>query len=195
MGHPTVQNQMIAKKFQPIVIIVVLLWAVELLNIFMGHRLVSWGIVPRTLSGLIGIPLAPILHGGIWHAISNTIPLILLGSLTLLGGKGRFWETTIYITLLTGLLVWLFARDAHHVGASGLVFGYFGVILARAAIERSFTSIFLGLVTVMFYGGLIWGILPMRSHVSFESHLFGLIAGVLIVWLEAKLDRSKPKSE
>ena len=186
---------MILKKFQPIVIIVVLLWAVELLNIFAGHRLVSWGIVPRTLSGLIGIPLAPILHGGIWHAISNTIPLILLGSLTLLGGKGRFWETTIYITLLTGLLVWLFARDAHHVGASGLVFGYFGVILARAAIERSITSIFLGLVTVMFYGGLIWGILPMRSHVSFESHLFGLIAGVFIVWLEAKLDRSKPKSE
>jgi len=112
-----------------------------------------------------------------------------------LGGKGRFWETTICITMLTGLLVWLFARDAHHVGASGLVFGYFGVILARAAIERSITSIFLGLVTIMFYGGLIWGILPMRSHVSFESHLFGLIAGVLIVWLEAKLDRSKPKSE
>ena len=186
---------MIAKRFQPIVIIVVLLWAVELLNMFMGHRMVSWGIVPRTLSGLIGIPLAPILHGGIWHAISNTIPLILLGSLTLLGGKGRFWETTIYITLLTGLLVWLFARDAFHVGASGLVFGYFGVLLARAAIARSITSIFIGLVTVMFYGGLIWGILPMRSHVSFESHLFGLIAGILIVWFEAKFDRSKPKSE
>ena len=66
------------------------------------------------------------------------------------------------------------------------------MILARAVIERGIVSIALAVVTVMFYGGLIWGILPLRSYVSFESHLFGLIAGVIVVWLETKFSRSKP---
>ena len=183
---------MIATKFRPIIFLVALIWAVEIVNIFFGHGLTSWGILPRSVGGLVGIPLAPLLHGGIWHTLSNTLPLLFLGALTLAGGRKMFWETTINITLLSGLLVWIFARDAYHVGASGLVFGYFGTILARAVIQRSLTSVAIGIITVMFYGGLIWGILPMRSHVSFESHLFGLIAGIFIVWLEVKLKRTKP---
>jgi len=167
---------------------------VEAVNFFLGHGLVSWGILPRSFGGLIGIPLAPMLHGGFWHTVSNTIPLLFLGALTLAKGKRMFWETTVSVTLLSGVLVWLFARESYHVGASGLVFGYFGVILARAVIERGIASIALAVVTVMFYGGLIWGILPLRSYVSFESHLFGLIAGIFVVWLDVKLSRSKPPS-
>jgi membrane associated rhomboid family serine protease len=181
-----------AMKLQPIVILIAVIWAMEMVNVLLGHRLVSYGILPRTLSGLVGIPLAPLIHGGLWHAMSNTLPLLFLGALTLAGGTRMFWMTTVNITLLSGLLVWLFAREVYHVGASGLVFGYFGVILARAVIERGIASIALAVVTVMFYGGLIWGILPLRSYVSFESHLFGLIAGVIVVWLETKFSRSKP---
>ena len=101
-----------------------------------------------------------------------------------------FWETTVNVTLLSGALVWIFAREAYHVGASGLVFGYFGVILARAVIERSITATAIAIITVMAYGGLLWGILPLRSYVSFESHLFGLIAGVGVVWLDQKFRKS-----
>lgn len=180
-----------ASRFQPILILVVLIWAVELVNFFLGHRLASWGISPRSMSGLIGIPLAPMLHAGFWHTVSNTAPLFFLGALTLAGGKRRFWVTTVSVTLLSGALVWLFARNASHVGASGLVFGYFGAILARAVIDRSLSAVAIGVVTVMAYGGLIWGILPLRSYVSFESHLFGLIAGVLVVWLGEKFNRPK----
>jgi len=185
---------MVASRFRHIFILVVLIWAVELVNLFLGHGLVSWGILPRSFSGLIGIPLAPMVHGGFWHTVSNTVPLFLLGALTLLGGKSRFWKTTVSVTLLSGALVWLFARDAYHVGASGLVFGYFGAILARAVIERSMASVAIGIATVMAYGGMIWGVLPLRSYVSFESHLFGLIAGILVVWLDEKLSRSKSQS-
>ncbi len=182
---------MFANKFQPILILVALIWVVEIVNLFLGHRLVSWGILPRSFSGLIGIPLAPMLHNGFWHAVSNTVPLFILGSLTLAGGKRRFWETTVNVTLLSGLLVWIFAREAYHVGASGLVFGYFGVIMARAYIERSIIAIAIAFATVMAYGGLLWGVLPMRSYVSFESHLFGLIAGIVIVWLDHKFRKSQ----
>ena len=182
---------MIANRFQPVLILIALIWIVEIVNLLLGHRLTSWGILPRTLTGLIGIPLAPMIHGGFWHTISNTVPLLILGALTLAGGKRRFWETTVNVTLLSGALVWLFAREAYHVGASGLVFGYFGVILARAYIERSITAIAIALVTVMAYGGLIFGILPLRSNVSFESHLFGLIAGFVVVWLDRKFSKSR----
>ncbi len=182
---------MIANRFQPVLILVALVWVVEVVNLFLGHRLVSFGILPRSFTGLIGIPLAPMLHSGIWHALSNTVPLLILGALTLAGGKRRFWETTVNVTLLSGALVWIFAREAYHVGASGLVFGYLGVILARAYIERSITTIAIAIVTVMAYGGLLWGILPLRSHVSFESHLFGLIAGIVVVWLDRKFSKSR----
>lgn len=123
---------MISSRFQPVLILVGAIWIVEVVNLFLGHRLVSFGILPRSFSGLIGIPLAPLLHGGFWHAVFNTVPLFILGALTLAGGKRRFWETTVNVTLVSGALVWIFAREAYHVGASGLVFGYFGVIVARA---------------------------------------------------------------
>ncbi len=181
-------------RFQPILVLVALIWAIELVNFFFGHGLASWGISPRSMSGLIGIPLAPMLHAGFWHTVSNTAPLLFLGALILAGGKRRFWVTTVSVTLLSGALVWLFARNASHVGASGLVFGYFGAILARAVIDRSLSAVAIGVVTVMAYGGLIWGILPLRSYVSFESHLFGLIAGVLVVWLGEKFNRPKSKA-
>ena len=182
---------MIANRFQPVLILVALIWIVEVVNLFIGHRLVSFGILPRSFTGLIGIPLAPLLHSGFWHTVSNTVPLLILGALTLAGGKRRFWETTVTITLLSGALVWIFAREAYHVGASGLVFGYFGVIMARAYIERSITAIAIAVVTVMAYGGLLWGIVPLRSYVSFESHLFGLIAGFVVVWLGRKFSKSR----
>ncbi|HJM91038.1 MAG: rhomboid family intramembrane serine protease [Alphaproteobacteria bacterium] len=185
---------MIVKRLRPVISLVALIWAVEVVNFFLGHSLVSWGILPRSVGGLAGIPLAPMLHGGIWHTISNTVPLLILGSLTLARGQAKFLETTVNIVLLSGVLVWLFARGSYHVGASGLVFGLFGAILARAVMERSLSSMIIGIITVMLYGGLIWGILPLRNHVSFESHLFGLIAGIFVVWLEAKLNRSKPAS-
>ena len=183
---------MAVTKFQPILILVAVIWAVELANLFLGSPLVSWGILPRSFSGLIGIPLAPLIHGSLWHTVSNTVPLLFLGALTLVGQRRRFWEPTVTVTVLSGVLVWLFARDAYHVGASGLVFGYFGAILARAVMERSLAAIAIGLLTVLAYGGLLWGILPLRSHVSFESHLFGLIAGIFVVWLDVKLSKPRP---
>jgi len=182
---------MISSRFQPVLILVGVIWIVEVVNLFLGHRLVSFGILPRNFSGLIGIPLAPLLHGGFWHAVFNTVPLFILGALTLAGGKRRFWETTVNVTLVSGALVWIFAREAYHVGASGLVFGYFGVIVARAVIERGITVIAIAIVTVIAYGGLLWDIVPLRSHVSFESHVFGLIAGIGVVWLDRKFGKSR----
>lgn len=185
---------MSAKIFRPILFLVALIWGVELVNLVLGHRLGSLvGIEPRSLGGLIGIPLAPLIHVGLLHAVSNTIPLLILGGLTIIGNRKEFWETTITVALLTGALVWVFGRNGVHVGASGLVFGYFGVIVARAAVKRGVIEIATAIVTIIFYGGLLWGVLPHRNFVSFESHIFGLVAGIFIVWLNYRLGKSQPE--
>ena len=178
--------ELIKKNFLPVIVLVAAIWIVEVVNFLLGHGLTSWGILPRRASGLIGIPLAPFLHAGLWHAVSNTVPLLILGALTLIGGRTRFWASTVGIVLLSGVLVWLFARGVPHVGASGLVLGYFGSLLARAYFERSLVSIAVAFLTIIFYGGLLWGILPLRSYISYESHMFGLIAGIAVAWLDHK---------
>ncbi len=177
-------------RFKPLAILLAVIWVVEAVNLVMGHGLANWGILPRDSSGLIGIPLAPFIHGSLVHAISNTIPLIVLGGLTLMAGRGRFWEATILIVLLSGALVWVFARGAYHIGASGLVFGYFGILLGRAVFERSILSFVIAAITVALYGGLIWGVLPTRTYISFEAHLFGMIAGIVVAWLERKFGKT-----
>lgn len=173
-------------RFRPLIVLLAVIWGVEAVNLIMGHGLASWGILPRSISGLIGIPLSPFIHGSLVHAVSNTVPLIVLGGLTLTAGRGRFWEATILIVLLSGALVWVFARGAYHIGASGLVFGYFGMLLARAVFERGIVSFAIAAITIALYGGLIWGVLPSRSYISFEAHLFGLIAGIAVAWLERR---------
>ncbi len=173
-------------RFRPLIVVLAVIWAVEVVNLALGHGLASWGILPRHLSGLIGIPLAPFIHANVFHAVSNTVPLMILGGLALTGGQGRFWEATALIVVLSGVLVWVFARGAYHIGASGLVFGYFGLLLGRAVFERSVVALAIAALTIALYGGLIWGVLPSRSYISFEAHLFGLIAGVIVAWLERR---------
>jgi membrane associated rhomboid family serine protease len=155
------------------------IWVVELVNSFMGHQLNVWGILPRTLHGLIGIPLSPFLHGSFSHAMSNTIIFLGLSSLIAPRGSKILLWVSLFIILLGGVGVWALGRSAIHVGASGLVFGYFGYLVSRGWYERRPGSILVAIAVIVLYGGLIVGVLPVPGFISWESHLFGLIAGVL----------------
>jgi len=155
------------------------IWAVEVLNGFMGHRLSVWGILPRTKLGLIGIPLSPILHGNFNHVLSNTLPFLILGGLVGLRGSQKLVGISLFIIVAGGVAVWLLGRSAIHVGASGLVFGYFGYLVANGWFDRRPSTILAAIVVIGLYGGLLVGVVPTLTFVSWEAHLFGLIAGVL----------------
>lgn len=159
---------------------VAIIWLVELINLPLGHRLSNWGgIRPRTLMGLIGIPFSPFLHFGIHHVLLNTLPFIILGGFVILRGTREFLELTLFIVVLSGVAVWLFGRASYHAGASALIFGYFGYLVADGWYERNPQSIVIALVTLFLYGGILWGLLPVYAHISWEGHLFGLLSGVL----------------
>ncbi len=148
--------------------------------VFLGGKLVEFGIHPRTLRGLLGVLLAPFIHAGWRHLIANTFPFLILGWLVLLRGVRPFVQVTVATALVSGLGVWAIgAPSTTHVGVSGVVFGYFGFLLGRAYYERSLVSLLVGLVVIMLYGSLIWSVFPLQQDVSWEGHLFGGLAGVV----------------
>ena len=164
---------------------VFIFWAVELASLLVGRQLVTWGIFPRTIGGLIGIPLSPFIHASVSHVVLNTIPFVVLGGILALRGLTTFLKISFLIVLLGGLGVWIFGRSSYHVGASGLIFGYFGYLVARGWYDRKIGSIIIALVTLFLYGGILWGLLPTFYRVSWEGHLFGLLAGILGARLSA----------
>lgn len=139
----------------------------------------AYGIVPRDLVGLRGIPLAPFLHADFAHLSANTLPLFILGSLIGFKGVVRLAQVSVSVILLGGFALWVVGRDGVHLGASMVVFGYFGYLVAAAFFERNARSIWLAWIATLLYGGIIWGALPSNSAVSWEGHLCGLIAGVV----------------
>lgn len=172
--------------------VVALLWAVEAVNLTTGHTLNTWGILPRTLTGLRGIPLSPFLHANLSHLLVNTLPFLVLGGLVCLQGRRQFLGVSLFVIVCGGIALWLFGRSAYHIGASGLVFGYFGYLVARGWYERSLSSILIALATLFFYGGLVWGVLPTNTYISWEGHLFGLLAGIVAARIQGSSAKQQP---
>jgi membrane associated rhomboid family serine protease len=166
---------------------VILTWLVSLINIVLfGNGLGRLlGIRPRQLFGLVGIVFSPFLHRDIGHLMANTVPFLVLGWLVLLRGEldggADFYTITITILLIGGLGTWLFGRDAVHLGASGLVFGYIGFLMAGVYVGATILTLGFALVAFWVYGNQLWGMLPSSraDQVSWEGHLFGFVGGLV----------------
>ncbi|WP_287899847.1 rhomboid family intramembrane serine protease [Arthrobacter sp.] len=164
---------------------VLLLWVIELVDAVMGHRLDSFGIRPWNPSGLSGILFAPLLHLGWGHLIANTGPLLVLGFVILLSGVGAWLRVTAVVWLVGGIGTWLTGGPGSlHLGASGLVFGWIVYLVLRGVFTRSVLQIALGVVILLAYGAVLWGVFPGQTGISWQGHLFGAIGGGLAARLE-----------
>lgn len=181
MATPRPTSGTFLSRFRPLLFIVGALWLLELIDIlFFGQRLNLLGIRPREIEGLWGILFAPLLHGGLGHIAANSLPFLVLGSFVMLGGAVRFVQATALIWLVGGLGVWFTGGvNSVHIGASIIVFGYLGYLLAQAYYERSMTSFAVALIVGILYGSMLFGVLPVREGVSWQGHLFGVVGGVL----------------
>jgi len=174
------KRKKIGPAFLWMLFFILIIWGIEIINFLLDHQLCILGIFPRRTENLTGILLSPFLHYGFAHVIMNSIPLIILGSMVVMRGQRVFISATIVIIILGGLAVWIFGRSAYHVGASGLIFGYFGFIIGAAWYERSFLSLIAAVVAIGLYGSTLHtGLIPLNSYISWEGHLFGLIAGII----------------
>lgn len=171
------------RPFVVVALVAAVMWAQELVDLVPGTPFDSWGIRPRSRRGVLGIALAPFLHDGFRHLFANTIPFVVMGGAIASGGVARFVRVAAIVGAISGIGVWVFARSGTvHLGASGLVFGFLTYLLARGVIARKVTWMLGGLVVLVVYGGILWGLLP-RPGVSWTGHVFGAIGGVVAAWV------------
>lgn len=165
-----------------------------MLQLVLPFDLKAFGVTPRTVIGLAGIPAMPFLHANFQHIISNTLPLFTL-LILLAGSSASSWKVVAEVVLLGGLLLWLFGRPATHIGASGLIFGLIVFLIVSGLLERRFVPLIISVVVTFLYGGaLLLGVVPrIGSQISWDGHLLGAIAGGIVAFLQTR--RSAPGSD
>jgi membrane associated rhomboid family serine protease len=161
-----------------------LLWVIQFINAATNYRLDRYGLRPRTIAGLEGIITSPFLHASYAHLLANSAPFVLIGWALLLSGVRPFLLASGIIIVVGGLLTWLVAPSGLVVGASGLIMGWLGYLLARAYFSRRIVWIIGAVAVVGFFGGLLGGLLPsVNSDVSWQGHVAGFVAGILAGWV------------
>lgn len=172
------------RRAAALIVFVALLWAVHVVNWIIGYGFnPAFGLIPRHVSGLDGVIAMPLLHGSFAHLMANTPPLLVMGGLLVATATRALLAVNAVVIGLGGGLVWLFGSSAIHIGASGLVFGWFGFLVARGLVDRSPITLGAALMVGVLYGSILWGVLPGQSGVSWEAHLYGAIAGAAAAFL------------
>ncbi len=164
------------------------LWAFNIINwVLLGGVFNKLGIRPRRLSGLVGIVFAPFLHGNFAHLLFNTVPLICLGLFVMTLGLYDFYVATLIIVVLSGLAVWIVGRRGIHIGASSLISGYFGYVVASAYLQPTFATFFCAGVALYYFGGILLSLFPTEEKTSWEGHLSGFLSGLLAMYVTSHL--------
>ncbi|MFY1695792.1 rhomboid family intramembrane serine protease [Solwaraspora sp. WMMD791] len=171
----------LGRAFVAMCAVVPVLFVIEAFDVWLNAGFdYSAGIIPRRIAGLDGVFFAPFLHHGFDHLYSNSVPLILLGTFVLAAGVRRFLYSTLVIILVSGIGVWFTGSpNTVVVGASGVVFGYLGLVLMRGIVERTWWNLGVVLLVGLLYGWQLVGILPTDALISWQGHLFGFVGGVL----------------
>lgn len=171
------------------------MWLVMLNSWFMGIDLVSVGLYPRSLSGLKGIITAPFIHSNLEHLSSNSFPLIFLGTMSFYFYPRISKRVLIFLVLMVGAMVWLFARPSFHIGASGIVYGLAAFIFFSGVFRKDIRSYALSLIILFLYGGIVEGLMPNQIGVSWESHLAGAVSGGILAYIYRNTDRDEQIQE
>ncbi len=168
------------------ILFAVLIWLIEFADAVFRLDLEHYGVFPRRLEGAWGILLSPLLHDDWAHLISNTIPLLVLSAGIALFYPALVWRIWSFIYVVSGMLVWFFARSSYHVGASSLIYGFAAFLFASGLFRNDFKAVGIAAAVAMLYGGMIAGVFPTQPNMSWEGHLFGGVAGVAIAYLLRK---------
>jgi membrane associated rhomboid family serine protease len=176
------------KKFFLSIIIpgmfIFLMWLIKVIEILFELDLSFLGIYPLELKGIPGIFLSPIIHADFKHLVNNSIPLFFLATGIFYFYSEVALKVSAWIYVLTGIFVWLAGRDAYHIGASGLVYGFASFLFFSGIIRKYFRLVALSLLVVFLYGSMVWGMLPdLYKNVSWESHMLGFVSGIIVaIW-------------
>lgn len=183
-SRPRTPLGLILRRARPLIVMLTLMWLAHALNVGLGGALTeTLGLIPRTTEGLTGVLAMPFVHGDWAHLIANSGPMIALGGMIIVLAPRRILPVTAFVVIVSGALIWLFARAHIHIGASAVVFGWFGYLVALGLLERSREAMLGAFLAIAFFGASMFaGVLPDDPRVSWDGHLAGLVAGIAAAW-------------
>lgn len=195
------------RTFIPVLVPLVIMWVMFLFFMIFGNQFNrTLALEARTVSGLSGILFMPLLHGGIWHLISNTMSWLVLGGMTSMLTK-RFTSVMLSLWLLSGAILWVIGTPWHpgsvgyHVGASAVIYGFAAFIITYAILARRFLAMIFGIFVAFAYGiSMLMNLIPGTQGISWTGHLAGAIAGVLVAFIltkeagEVRAQKKAPKA-
>ncbi|NSW46082.1 MAG: rhomboid family intramembrane serine protease [Bacteroidales bacterium] len=193
-GSATIEKKRLwLSMFIPL-LFVFLLWLIALIQYFFEIDLGHWGVFPLHAKGLPGILLSPMIHGNFEHLSSNSLPLLILGTMLFYFYPKSALKVFLLLYFVTGVWVWFGARPAYHIGSSGIVYGLASFIFTCGALLKNIRLMAVSLLVVFLYGGLIWGLFPIDWRISWESHLSGFVLGIILAILY-KNENRYPENE
>ncbi len=172
---------------------VLLLWVIFWFEVKFGFNFNEYGIYPRTLSGLRGVLFSPLIHSDIKHLLNNSIPLFVLLFSLIYFYKKVALKVFLYGAVLSGLLTWIIARKAYHIGASSIIYLLFSFIFFSGIIRKNYRLIAVSLIVIFLYGGMVWYLFPVKEEISWEGHLSGFIIGLIFAFIYRKIGLQKFK--
>lgn len=172
---------------------ILIIWLVWFVEIMLDLDFASYGLFPRKISGLKGIIFAPLIHANLTHLFNNTIPMLVLTTALFYFYPDLSVRIFLLTYLMVGIWVWVGGRDAYHIGASGLVYGLASFLFFSGVFRNYIRLMAVSLVVVFLYGSLVWGIFPMKDGISWESHLLGAVAGLILAIYFRKSGPQKPE--
>lgn len=168
------------------VIILIIIWSVKLFEIVFDYDFTEYGVLPRNFNGLIGILFSPLIHSDVNHLLSNSLPVIILCLLIFNFYSQIAKKIFIYLYFISGLWLWCIGRESFHIGASGLIYAMASFLFFSGILRKNSQLSAVALLVIFIYGGLFWGLFPIHKNVSWEGHLTGFIAGILVSFIFRK---------
>jgi len=177
------------------VLFVVIIWIIYWIEINFSMNFNKFGVYPRTFKGLRGVLLTHFIHSDTSHLFNNSVPILVLMTALFSFYKDLALKVLIIGGLLSGLLTWIIARDAYHIGASGIVYLLFSFVFFSGIIRRHYRLIAVSLVVIFLYGSMVWYVLPIKEGMSWEGHLSGFIMGIVLALIYRKIGIVKEEFE
>jgi membrane associated rhomboid family serine protease len=181
------QNKRLSQSILFSIFAITILWCLKSAEILFGLNLSFMGLVPLNAAGTLGIVTAPLVHGSLEHIFNNTFAILILASVLYYGYPKSWWKVLTLVWILSGVGVWLFARQANHIGASGVTHGLFFFLFVASVFRRDKSSVAIMMIAFLLYGGMTLTIFPREEAISFEYHFFGALAGVIaaLIWRDS----------
>ena len=165
--------------FAPIILLIII-WGVKIIEHVFGLSFINYGVFPQKISGLKGVFLSPFIHKDFKHLINNSYPLLILISLLFSFYKKIASQLLIWLYLIPGFWLWIIGRPAFHIGASGIIYALAGFLFLSGLIRKNRSLSAISLLVIFLYGSMIWGVIPINQSISWEGHLAGFLAGLLV---------------